>query len=149
MFLTSCSGDDVLLDQSYPVDVNGWKAKDTITLTVNITDTITPYDFYVNVRNSETYRNSNAFFFIKTIFPNGEQAVDTVECYLADLQGKWIGKGSGDYRDCRFRFQQNVRFPMLGNYRFVIQHGFREGDNKGLYNVGLRIIKHKKKNSDK
>ena len=75
---------------------------------VNIADTITPHNFYINVRNADGYPYGNIFMFIKTTFPNGKMSNDTLECTLADEKGKWLGSGIGDLYDNQIPFKKNV-----------------------------------------
>jgi gliding motility-associated lipoprotein GldH len=82
---------------------------------------------------------------MKIKYPNGEISVDTIECFLADKTGKWLGSGIGKYRDNQIMIRQKGLFPMTGNYEFILQHGMRteDGNISGIYSVGIRISEFK------
>ena len=99
------------------------------------------YNFYINIRNTTNYNYSNVFFFIKTEFPNGQYSLDTVEVFVADLDGNWLGKGMGDNKDIQILFRKRGRFPMSGNYNISFEHAMRKEDLVGIKALGIRIEK--------
>ena len=118
-----------------------WRIKDAKQFEVEIKDSVHAYNFYINVRNTVDYEYANLYFFIESELPDGIIAKDTVECQLADYQGKWLGDGRGEYRDNRFILRQNMRFKKAGTYRFKLQHGMRSDSFKGIADVGIRLEK--------
>lgn len=140
LFFVSCDSQRVFEDNIEIAD-NLWNADTIVKLEVDIADTTTPNNFYINVRNAEGYPYSNLYLFIKTRFPNGQQSNDTLECVLADEKGQWLGNGMGDIYDNQIPFKRNVRFPVTGKYTFELQHGMRVKDLPLIMDVGLRIEK--------
>jgi len=138
--LSSCDSKRIF-EKNETVPEEGWRINDIKKFEVEIKDPATATHFYVNVRNADGYPYSNLFLFIKTTFPNGKIANDTLECVLADEKGKWLGKGMGDIYDNQIPFKRNVRFPMPGTYLFEIQHGMRAESIPLLMDIGLRIEK--------
>jgi gliding motility-associated lipoprotein GldH len=118
-----------------------WDVKDTKVFEVIVTDTITPNNFFINVRNSDGYPYSNLYLFIKTIFPNGRFAHDTLECILANDEGRWLGKGLGDIWDNQIPFKKAKRFPLKGKYIFQLEQGMRLQKLPMIMDVGMRIEK--------
>ena len=106
-----------------------------------VEDTLTAYDFYINVRNTGSYRFSNLYLFIQTDFPNGKSIRDTVECLMATPEGEWIGTGVGDLRDQSILFKQSGNFPLKGKYRFEMVQAMRQDPLPGIADIGLRIEK--------
>lgn len=140
LLLFSCDTHRVF-EQNVTIPSEGWDVKNKIKLEVEITDTIQPTNFYVNVRNADGYPYSNLFLFIKTVFPTGEQSNDTLECVLADEKGKWLGRGVGDIYDNQIPFKRNVLFPKKGIYKFEIEQGMRTDVVPLIMDIGLRIEK--------
>lgn len=136
----SCDTNHVF-EKNVSIPDEGWNVKNKIKLEVDITDTIQSTNFYVNVRNADGYPYSNLFLFVKTIFPTGEQSNDTLECVLADENGKWLGRGIGDIYDNQIPFKRNVLFPKTGKYIFEIEQGMRTDVVPLIMDVGLRIEK--------
>ncbi len=143
IFLLIKCGNPALIDNSINVDESNWNVDQKLKIDIDIDDTISTYNFYINLRNTTEYKNSNFFLFIKTIFPNGQIAIDTLECILADNQGKWLGKGNDKIKDNKILFKKDAIFPMKGKYKFEIEHAMREKSVEGIKTVGLRIEKNK------
>lgn len=140
LLFSSCDNQRIFED-NIEIEDNLWNVDTIVRLEVDIADTITPANFYINVRNAEGYPYSNIYLFIKTKFPNGQQSNDTLECVLADEKGQWLGNGMGDIYDNQIPFKRNVRFPVSGKYIFELQHGMRLKDLPLIMDVGLRIEK--------
>ena len=122
------------------VDESGWNMNDRLNFDVDVEDTLQIFDFYIDVRNSVQYPKANTFFFINTTFPDGSVAYDTLECPLADPEGRWLGKHTGRYVDARYRLRGgSARFPMTGRYHFAIANGMRDSAISGLKDIGLRV----------
>lgn len=138
MVLTSCDG-NVYYDESRAVDEHGWLPADSVYFNVDVDDTNRIFNFLFEVRNSVSYPYSNTFLFIRTTFPNGSYAQDTMEYPLADASGKWFGRRTGRYVDTRYYFRRNARFPMEGTYRFAVTNGMRDSAIAGLKDISLRI----------
>ena len=114
---------------------------DKVKFHVNITDLQSRYSFYINVRNADDYKFSNLYLFLHTNLPNGKITRDTIECQLADYDGKWLGSGITGIKFNRFLFQQGVRFPVSGEYLFTIEQAMRVNDLKGITDIGIRMEK--------
>ena len=139
LILASCDG-NVYFDQSRTVDEHGWLPADSVIFDVPIDDTACMFRCLVEVRNTISYPYSNTFLFISTTFPDGSVAHDTLECPLADAEGRWLGKHTGRYVDTRFSLRRGTfRFPMEGTYRFAITNGMRDSAISGLHDIGLRL----------
>lgn len=144
-FFFSACVEDRFFEKNVAIPDGSWAIDYRPEFVVAVDDTLTKYNFYVNIRNSGTYPYSNLYFFIKTMFPDGRFAIDTVECTLADEQGKWLGKGSGDIIDHQIMFKMKTAFPQKGNYTFLFEQGMREKELKHILDVGLRIEKFEQK----
>ncbi len=130
-----------IFEQNQEIPESGWAQTNVIKFDVDIKDPATAAHFYVNVRNADGYPYGNVFLFIKTVFPNGKFSSDTLECVLADENGKWLGTGVGDLYDNQIPFKRNVRFPQAGTYHFEIEQGMRMENVPLILDVGLRIEK--------
>jgi gliding motility-associated lipoprotein GldH len=139
MFLLPSCDKNRLLDQNITLPESGWQIKDVKLFELQVADTSLPVNFYINVRHADGYPYSNLYLFIKTNFPDGKKASDTLECILADEKGQWLGDGLGDIYDNQILFKRNVRFPQSGKYTFEMQHGMRLENLPLIMDVGLRI----------
>lgn len=140
LLLLSCDKNRVL-DENAELPDNVWNVNNVLKFELNVTDTLTLHNFYINVRNADGYPYSNLYMTITTGFPDGRTSKDTLECILANDKGEWLGDGLGDIWDSRIPFKKGVRFPKTGTYTFQLQHLMRTDDLPLLMDVGLRIEK--------
>lgn len=116
-----------------------WTQENKITFDIAVSDSTSGYVFGLDMRHLENYRYSNLFIFLHTTFPNGNITHDTIECTLALPDGRWIGKSSGSMRDLHIPLNENLRFPLCGNYHFEIEQAMREPVLKGITDMGIFI----------
>jgi gliding motility-associated lipoprotein GldH len=138
--LASCDN-NLVFEENQSFKDKVWAQKDLKSFEVEITDTLQACDFYFNLRHGEDYAFSNIFVFMKTEFPNGKAAKDTMEFMLQSQSGKWNGSGLGDLRDNQILFKQNLKFPLKGKYKFTFEQAMREEKLENVSELGLRIEK--------
>ncbi|MBQ6727121.1 MAG: gliding motility lipoprotein GldH [Bacteroidales bacterium] len=136
--LTACNN-GVYYSEHIDVDEDGWNMYDTKYFNVDVDDSLRLFNFFVDLRNTNDYPYSKTFLFIKTTFPDGGIAMDTMECPLADPEGQWYGKSSGRYIDNRYFLRKNVIFPRKGRYTFSITQATRDTNLVGIKDVGIVI----------
>lgn len=140
--LVSCDKNRVF-EQNKSISQYSWDYNVPLTFTVDITDTVSTNNMYINIRNDGTYRFSNLFLFVNTVLPQGQHLRDTVEITLASPDGQWLGKGLGDIYANRYLFRENFRFPQKGTYRFELIQAMRVNPLLGIMDAGIRIEKEK------
>jgi len=137
---TSCNSNTVF-NQYVELPAHGWCKNNAVAFNVDISDSLTNYNFGLNIRNTSDYRYRNLYVFLITEFPNGNISRYTVECVLANNEGKWLGKGWGDIKENHIVLKSELRFPLTGHYRFLLQQAMRVDTLQGLHDVGLSLIK--------
>lgn len=137
-FMSACDR-NVYFSDHQSVNAEGWNMNSDVFFNVDVDNTHSPFNFFVELRNTQDYPYDKTFLFIKTLFPDGGVALDTMECPLADVDGRWYGKVSGKYVDNRYFLRRNVRFPQKGLYQFRISQATRDTNLIGIKDVGLRI----------
>jgi len=126
-------------EQDTEISHEKWAAGDQKTFSLDISDTTSLFNFYLNIRNTNDYPFANIYVFIDTKFPDAEVARDTIELQLADIHGKWLGTGSGKYRYNNFILRKGMRFVQTGTYEFRIEQGMRKDSLSGISDVGIRL----------
>jgi len=140
IWLTSCDPKRVY-EQNFTIDTGGWKSTETVDFNVEIADTVTLHNYYINIRHTTGYKYDNIYFFINTYFPEGSLTRDTIQVMLADAAGKWYGKGLGNIKDAQVLVKSGMSFPVKGKYVFRIEQGMREFELQGIEDIGIRIEK--------
>jgi gliding motility-associated lipoprotein GldH len=136
--LAAC-GPESLVNATTPIKGGEWAFEDSRKLEVAVSDTLTPFDFYVLVRHDAQYPYQNLILYFKTYYPNNTYTVDTIDCPLAAPSGRWLGNGLGDLLDNRIMFKRNVQFPQSGAYNFELQHAMRPDTVCCVHDIGLLI----------
>lgn len=109
----------------------------------DIDDTLGVYSIFINNRVSGEYKYANLYLFINTWLPDNKHLVDTLECFLADPSGKWLGRGFGDVWSNSVYFRRNITFPIKGQYRMSLQQAMREDELQYILDAGISIEKAK------
>ena len=136
----ACTSNDVYF-QYNPVALKGWSKDSLYGFDIPITDTTAVYNVYVNVRNRGEYPYQNLWLFLSKTTPDKIMSKDSIECYLADQRGKWLGSGLGSIMEMPVLYQQNVRFKTKGTYHYRIVHGMRDTVLIGINDIGMRVEK--------
>jgi len=136
----SCSGNDIYF-QYDSVNPKGWSKDSLYGFDIPVTDTVALYNVYVNIRNRGEYPYQNLWLFLTKITPDSIESKDSIECYLADQRGKWLGKGLGSILEMPVLYQQKVRFKSSGIYHYKIVHGMRDSLLSGINDIGIRVEK--------
>ena len=145
LFLFSCESNRVF-EKNVSIENKVWGLSQTPSFEYHNKDTISKVNMLVNVRHTSSYPFSNLWVFVNTSFPNGTVKKDTLECVLAEKDGKWLGSGLGDIWDIQCQLK-TAQLKEEGLYTFNIEQAMRHGDLAkieilpGIMEIGLRIEK--------
>ncbi len=143
--LISCSKDEVYSDyKSLP---GHWPMDDTLEFSLPEMDSITAYDVFLNVRNTNDFKYSNLFLIVSMNFPHGKVVTDTLEYQMALPDGTWLGSG-GTIKENKLWYKEGIRFFEEGNYSLKIRHAMRNNASvegvtelEGITDVGISVEK--------
>ena len=138
-FATSSCDTSVVFEKNEELPEMVWKTQDVKSYEVDIQDTMKLYDLYFNLRNSKSYRYANLYVFVKTTYPSGKLTNDTLQFFLANPEGRWLGKSAGDLITHQIMFSHNMSFPEAGTYKIEFEQGMRDADLEYISDVGLRV----------
>lgn len=139
--LFSCDFDKTLFNDYKELPVEGWHKDSLAIFDVNVADTTQNYAVLVNVRNRSDYRLQNIWLFLNYQTSDSIVNKDTINLFLADNNGRWLGSGFGSMHEMSGLFISSMKFEQEGNYRFEIQQGMRDTLLTGINDIGLEIIK--------
>ena len=117
-----------------------WSRDNPAVFNVKIDDNFQAYNLSVEIRNSDDYPFSNIWLFIDCNAPDGKQRTDTIGADLADIYGKWYGKGLSLY-NLSIPYETSFLFPDTGTYIYSIRQGMREDPLRGISDIGLKVSK--------
>lgn len=118
--------------ESRTLPLSGWHADSVLHYEFEITDTTAVYDVLLYVRHTQQYPYQNMWLFVNN---------DTIEFYLADQRGRWLGNGWGNLREMPVLYRHKLLFSHAGTYSYQIRQGMREDILRGVNDVGVKIEK--------
>ncbi|MDR1370427.1 MAG: gliding motility lipoprotein GldH [Dysgonamonadaceae bacterium] len=136
----ACKEKNGLYFQYKGIENGKWNQNTSFNFAIEITDTLSYYDIFLEIRNNDSYPFRNLWLFVNLKTPEGSTRKDTANCELADIFGKWHGKGGSLYA-LSLPFEQNVRFHIPGTYLYSIRQGMRTEELEGISDIGLRVVK--------
>lgn len=127
-----------------PIAEKGWHQDSLRTFTFDIDDTDATYDLVLYFRHTERFRYQNLWLFVDAELGQKEMKADTIEFFLADDRGQWLGNNNSGFIEMPVLYEQAYIFDSIGSYRLSLQQGMRDSVLKEMIAVGLQIYKHGK-----
>lgn len=137
MILPSCTN-DIIYSEFYPVSSEKWHADSIFQTELAVTDTTTSYQIRLYLRHTERYPYQNIWLFV-----SDDIHTDTLEYYLADDRGHWLGDTHNGFIEMSMLYEDNHRFQNTGVYHFSIQHAMRDTLLRGITDVGFEVVKNR------
>ncbi len=141
LIASGCSDPNAVSDNNTLIENNNWSYVNRIKNTVNITDETIPYNLYLNLRVTADYKYSNVFVVIKQTGPDKKPRSARYEFKLANADGEWLGRGSGNIYSYQVPFAKRHKFPAKGAYTFEIEQNMRDNPLREVSDVGMRVEK--------
>lgn len=138
-FILFISCNNSVFDNSYKFNNAGWNKDSIAIFLVNIENTNEGYDIFIKLKNTDSYQYSNLFLFTKIISPKGKIITDTIECVIADNNGKWYGNKQSELYYNKLNFRKNIAFPIKGVYTFEIEQAMRLINLLEIKEIGLSV----------
>lgn len=137
LLFTSCTNTN-LVDTNEAIADNNWTYAKSAKATVEIKDIKQPYHIYFKLRHTADYRYANLFVWAK-IKGNGLSKNARYQFKLAQPDGTWLGKGSGDIFTYNFSLLTDFRFPKAGKYQIEVEQNMRDNPLVGVSDVGITV----------
>lgn len=136
---TSCKN-DIVYSHFSPISSEKWAIDSVASFEYAITDAAPDYRMLIYVRHTERYPYQNMWLFVGDSLHR-----DTIEFYLADDRGQWLGNKHHGFIEMPVLLEENYHFADTGIYHMTIQHGMRDSVLRGITDIGLEIVKNGKK----
>lgn len=153
VFLMVCLGiiscnDSIEFSKYESLQNASWEANKNISFEFEVTDTISPKNLFINIRNNKEYAYSNLYVITELKFPKGNRIVDTLHYEMADKSGHYLGEGFTDIKENKLFYKEEKVFSESGKYVLNIRHSMRKNGAinpipflQGLLDVGFSIEK--------
>lgn len=140
LLVSGCTDPNAITDQNTSIENRNWSYANRIKNDVKIDDVSVPYNIYINLRVTGDYRYSNIFVLLRRNGP-GVNSLTRFEIKLAEPDGRWLGKGSGNLYSYQVPVITNFKFPAKGTYHFQVEQNMRDNPLHEVSDVGLRVEK--------
>ena len=130
---TSCRN-DIVYSRFSPISSEKWQMDSVVRFDYTIEDAQAAYQLVIHVRHTERYPYQNMWLFV-----NNNHRIDTIEFYLADDRGQWLGDRHYGFIEMPVLLEENYHFPDTGTYRMTVQHGMRDSLLRGVSDIGVEI----------
>jgi gliding motility-associated lipoprotein GldH len=135
--LISCDSDHIF-EENKSFQNNTWSYNDAKEFSFTMSDSITPVKIYINLRTTIDYEYSNIYMYTHFSYPNGTADIDTLEFFLAQPNGKWLGECSGTIVENRALITQGYLMDP-GTYSFKIEQAMFNDALNEVIDIGIRV----------
>lgn len=136
--LSACDG-QVVYHSFQSLPTTGWLRNDTLSFDVEVTDSLTYYKLFVEVRNRNNYPYQNLPLAIRYIAEDSiASPTDTIQLILADKDGIWKGDGWGGLYQTAMA-AGSIRIGRSGTYHFQVTHALPDENLPGINDIGIRL----------
>lgn len=138
--LFSCSEKKEVFSEFQSFRDGSWSREEPAVFTINVNDTITQHHLNLIIRHNDDYTFQNLWLFIDLKNPEGFISSDSLNIELADVYGKWHGRGLSIY-NLKVPYSTELQYPASGDYTYIVRQGMRENPLKGITDIGLVLSK--------
>ena len=143
LLLAGCQG-DIVYTAFNTLPNAGWEADSSLCYQPTITDSVSDYQMLITIRHTDAYPYQNLWLFVDIEKDNVSLRRDTIECYMANERGEWLGGGLSIH-ELPLLYSDSYQFANSGEYHISITQGMREDTLIGIKEVGVKIIRNEQK----
>ncbi|MEJ5962266.1 gliding motility lipoprotein GldH [Pedobacter immunditicola] len=140
--LSGCIKNNNVADVNVSMPKHRWSYIDKVTAQVDIKDHTKTYDLFFKLRHTAKYRYSNIYILFHFKAPGEKEVTRRYEYKLAQLDGHWLGAGSGDLFSSTFPLLRNYKFPAAGKYTLVVEQAMRDNPLHHISDAGIMVSTH-------
>jgi gliding motility-associated lipoprotein GldH len=124
LFFSGCNS-GVAYNETVEFSSEGWHKDNSTVFTAEITDTTKVFDIGLTFKHNDDYPYSNLWLFLTVTGPGELNVRDTLELFLAEPDGRWLGRKRGGSLEISALYQHDVKMAQPGAYTFRVVHGMR------------------------
>lgn len=143
LLLVGCQG-DIVYTAFKTLPNTGWESDSSLCYQPVIVDSILNCQMLITIRHTDAYPYQNLWLFVDIQKDSIPVTRDTIECYMANERGEWLGGGLSIH-ELPLLYNDNYQFARIGEYQISITQGMREDTLIGIKEVGVKIIRNEQK----
>ncbi|MBB6273576.1 gliding motility-associated lipoprotein GldH [Pedobacter cryoconitis] len=128
-----------LIDTNEEMPQRNWSYVNKIKGIAEIKDPAKPVSLRFKLRHTADYRYSNIYILMTLSGPGLPKITRRYEYKLAESDGQWLGKGSGNLYTYVLPLLTNYNFPASGKYNIEIEQNMRDNPLKEISDVGIMV----------
>jgi len=131
----------LVYEEIYQIEENAWHKDSTMVFQPLIEDTATVFNIGFSLEHNNDYPYSNMWLFVDVESPDGYMQTDTMEFFLAEPDGRWLGRGNDKSRTANWLYKPGVKLRQPGEYSFSVRQGMRRDVLEGVMSLSMWLEK--------
>ena len=119
MFLLACQNNKIQ-HRYHSFENAKWNTDSIVIFNFDNVDTTSSFDAHLKIRHTADYQFQNLFLFSEI-----NEQKDTLEIFLSEKSGKWLGKGFGDIKELDVLISKEIRFNNVNKNSFSFEMAMR------------------------
>lgn len=138
--LTSCTSNEVYYKfESLPQ--NNWSKAHAVCFALDSVSEKkrSSYNLSIEIAHNLIYSYKNLWLLVDYMRDGAVLSSDTLNVFLIDNTGKWLGNGNGPTRQLSVLFKTDFAINREQHHQICIRHSMRDIQLKGIEKIGLKI----------
>ena len=131
---------NTVADINVAMPQRNWSYVNKLKVGVDVKDALQRYSIYFKLRHTTDYRYANIFVLFRLKGPDGKTVTRRMEYRLAQVDGQWLGSGSGNLYTYELPLLTNFNFPVAGKYELEVEQNMRDNPLKEISDGGLTVL---------
>ena len=128
-----------LVDTNEEMPQRNWSYVQKVKAIVTIKDQTKAFALKLKLRHTGEYRYANIFILMSLSGPGMHKVTRRYEYRLAESDGQWLGKGSGDLFTYTLPLLSDYHFPQAGTYTIEVEQNMRDNPLKEISDAGITV----------
>ncbi len=141
-FMSACTN-RIIFEERVQMQEEKWDKDEPAVFAVLHQDTSQVVDVGMTFKHTDEYAFSNLWVFLEVNGPEGLVQRDTLEMFLAHVDGRWLGEKKSKSYEISALYQHGVKLSKPGNYSFSVIQGMRRNQLEGIQEISFWIQKSK------
>ena len=139
MGMYGCTTNNII-DTNEDMPQRNWSYVKKISAVAGIKEPAKAYTLKFKLRHTADYRYSNIFILMHISGPGLPKVTRRYQYKLAEPDGQWLGKGSGNLYNYTLPLLSGYHFPQAGNYTIEIEQNMRDNPLKEVSDAGITVV---------